>query len=64
MMLDWNQYRQQVSARVKEIGQLSPDLLVLQPRPSQQDKGEGDLGDYEAVAQTLRGAVGGPAATL
>jgi AhpD family alkylhydroperoxidase len=27
MMLDWNQYRQQISAGVKDISQLSPDTI-------------------------------------
>jgi AhpD family alkylhydroperoxidase len=27
MMLDWNQYRQQVMAGVKDLGQLSPDTV-------------------------------------
>jgi len=27
MMLDWNEYRKQVGAGVKEIGQLSPDTI-------------------------------------
>lgn len=27
MMLDWNQYRRQLAAGVKEIGRLSPDTL-------------------------------------
>jgi AhpD family alkylhydroperoxidase len=27
MMLDWNEYRKQLAAGVKEIGQLSPDTL-------------------------------------
>jgi AhpD family alkylhydroperoxidase len=27
MMLDWNEYRKQLAAGVKEIGQLSPDTI-------------------------------------
>jgi hypothetical protein len=27
MMLDWNDYRKQLAAGVKEIGQLSPDTI-------------------------------------
>ena len=27
MMLDWNEYRKQLAAAVKEIGQLSPDTI-------------------------------------
>jgi len=27
MMLDWNEYRQQLAAGVKEVGQLSPDTV-------------------------------------
>jgi AhpD family alkylhydroperoxidase len=27
MMLDWNDYRQQLTGRVKEVGQLSPDTI-------------------------------------
>ena len=28
MMLDWNEYRKQLAAGVKEIGQLSPDTII------------------------------------
>ena len=27
MMLDWNEYRQQLAFGVKEVGQLSPDTV-------------------------------------
>jgi alkylhydroperoxidase/carboxymuconolactone decarboxylase family protein YurZ len=27
MMLDWNEYRKQLAVGVKEIGQLSPDMV-------------------------------------
>jgi hypothetical protein len=27
MMLDWNEYRKQLTAGVKEVGQLSPDTI-------------------------------------
>jgi hypothetical protein len=27
MMLDWNEYRKQLAAGVKQIGQLSPDTV-------------------------------------
>jgi AhpD family alkylhydroperoxidase len=27
MMLDWNEYRKQLTARVKQLGQLSPDTV-------------------------------------